>query len=98
MMERIDYLRDEETNDLLIADGDFVRGDASFQHIRHIILSEPGENRHFPTLAAGATGAVNGATPALIALKNTIRAKLTEDGFRVNRISIEEGNISVKAT
>jgi len=90
-MERIDYLRDEETNALLIQDGDFVRGDATYQHIRHILLSEVGENRRAPLLACGLQRFINSPGNLAGKLPGLIKAKLKSDGFKVTTADAVQG-------
>lgn len=96
-MKRTDYLTNDDFT-LQITDGDFVRGDGTFQHMSLVINHHPGEDRFNPTMAVGASRYLKSNEKRLGEMLIKVKSKLTQDGFRVRKVYLdEEGSIRVDA-
>ena len=86
-MARIDYLSDK-TGDLLIKNGDFVRGESDNQHIADLIVSAKGEWREFPLIGAEADRHIK--SNSLESLKAAIIENLKTDGYQIKKVQIND--------
>lgn len=86
----------DDADDLQINDGDFVIGDATLQHQRHIIIAQKGEYKEHPEIGVGIDNALLDENPK--ALLTQIRRNFEYDGMRVNTLQINtNGTITVDA-
>ena len=86
----------DDADDLQINDGDFVIGDATLQHQRHIIVAQKGEYKEHPEIGVGIDNALLDENPK--ALLTQIRRNFEYDGMRVNTLQINtNGTITVDA-
>jgi hypothetical protein len=89
----IDYLVD---SDLLIANGDLLKGDATLQNQKALLAASPGEYKQYPLAGVGIMNFLksndNGA-----ALMRQIRQQFTNDGMTVSSLSLANGVINVVA-
>jgi len=79
-MARQDYLLDE-SNDLLIQNGDFVVGDSNEQHIADIGLDSPGDWRLDPTVGFNAVRYRNVDATKKQQFVSEFRTQLANDGY-----------------
>jgi hypothetical protein len=93
-MQDIDYLTDDN-GDLIIENGDFKKGDATYQHMRDIIIAAPGHYRQFPLIGANIRMMQNG--PMDGEMRRQIRLHLTSDGYKVGEIKKVNGQIQIDA-
>lgn len=86
----------DDTNDLQLANGDFVIGNGTLQHQNHIILAEKGEYKEFPEIGVGVRTELNNENPRELLTK--IRRNFEYDGMTVNKLNIAaNGNIVIDA-
>lgn len=86
----------DEAGDLQISEGDFVIGDATLQHQRHIIVAQKGEYKEHPEIGVGIDNALLDENPKT--LLTQIRRNFEYDGMQVNTIQINnDGSITVDA-
>ncbi|MEI6899246.1 MAG: hypothetical protein WCL00_05170 [Bacteroidota bacterium] len=91
-----DILTDPVTNDLLCDKGDFVIGDATFQHQRDLLISAEGEYKQDPIVGAGISEFLDDESPSDMLKK--IRIQFTKDGMNVNTMKInEKGKLEIDA-
>ncbi len=85
-----------ELDDLQIASGDFVIGDATVQHQRHIILAQKGEYKEHPEIGVGIANALQDDNPRQILTQ--IRRNFEYDGMSVQRLEFnDDSTITVDA-
>ena len=93
-MKAYDIMLDHE-KDLLLKNGDLVIDESDSQHIEHILLAAPGHYKMSPLVGCDITsrmkGNIDGRYKAKVALQ------LTADGYKVNRITIEQGILTIDA-
>ncbi len=82
--------------DLLIVDGDFAIGESNGDDIQLIIASTPGDWKQFPNCGANATLEINNSDA--YAFKLRIEEQLKADGFTVNYVKLNNGEVEVDAT
>ena len=86
----------DDVDDLQISGGDFVVGDATVQHQRHIIVAQKGEYKEHPEIGVGIANALQDENPRQILTQ--IRRNFEYDGMRVNTLQINDnGTITVDA-
>lgn len=85
----------DDTNDLAIVNGDLLVGDATVQHIRHIVVAAPGEYKYAPLLGCAASENLNGKVDG--SFRRTVRLQLESDGFRVRDIRSTTSTLAVDA-
>lgn len=91
-----DYLYTEDM-DLLIADGDFVVGESTFQHQQALLIAEKGELRQYPLTGVGAKSFLN--DDKIGDLYPEIQKQFEADGMVVKTLSVNhEGKINVDAS
>lgn len=81
--------------DLDLAGGDIAMVDATRQHQRDIILTQPGALKHAPARGVGIEDYFNDDTAEDMLRK--IRQEMIKDGMKVREITEDSGNIAVKA-
>lgn len=92
-----DFLRDNDTTDLLIKEGDFVVGEATQQHQTDIVRAWKGWNHFAPTIGVGLERWLLGTQDA-VALTRTIRTELERDGQTVDSVRlVPSSGILIKA-
>ena len=79
------------TDDLQIANGDFVVGESDGQHIEYILKADRGQFRQFPLVGVGLQKQDN-ASVERQKLKQEIKLQLRADGFSVKQIAITAGD------
>lgn len=85
----MDILLNDEDSPVL-RNGDFEGEEAThFQHVRHLFIGEQGELREFPLSGIGLRQA-NKAAGNTEALKRRSKLQLEIDGYRVDRLNIED--------
>jgi hypothetical protein len=94
-MTKTDILLDSDF-DVLLKDGDFVIGDATYQNQAVLLKDSPGEVKQFPTAGVGMEAFLLDENPAL--LLREIRSQFTKDGMQVSKVSISpDGELDIKA-
>jgi len=92
-----DILLDED-GDLLVENGDLVAGDATQQHIKHILKAHKGEFKWCPLLGVGIDEYVCSNHLQRNQLKKKVRANLKLAGYHVVKIHFDEnGELCVEA-
>lgn len=81
----IDILLDE-TGDLDIKDGDFVRGDATRQNQKLLLQADEGDIRSNPLQGVGAFNFIE--DEGTTALTREIMKKYTRDGMKVQELTV----------
>jgi hypothetical protein len=92
----IDYLRDPSTGDLMISNGDFVRGESTMQHQNCLLLAEPGAYKQFPNVGVGIMTYLKDDNQA--DLLRAIRQQFISDGMSVNALSYNAGKLKINAS
>lgn len=90
-----DFKFDDE-GDLDIVNGDFSLTDSDETHIETILKANKGAFFENPLLGVGIINELNG-TKSAQELKQNIRRQLVLDGFGVQVVKIEAGNININA-
>lgn len=80
----------DTTDDLQIRNGDFVIGDATLQHQRHILIAQKGEYKAHPEIGVGIENALQDENPRQ--LLTQIRRNFEYDGMTVNTLEINDDN------
>jgi hypothetical protein len=83
-------------NDLMIVNGDFHIGSSANNDIQLLIVSTPGDWRQYPKCGADATSEINSSDA--YAFKLRIEEQLRADGFEVNYVKLNNGEIDIDAT
>lgn len=90
----IDYLVDD-TGDLQIANGDFVKGDSTLQNQNALMYAAPGEYKQFPTAGVGIYNYLKDSD--FSNLLRQVRLQFTQDGMTVSSLNVVDGSIQVVA-
>lgn len=90
----IDYI-ENEAGDIIIENGDFKKGNATYQHIKNILQAAPGHYRQFPLIGANIRTMLNG--PMNGEIRRQIRIHLISDGYEVKDIKEVNGQIVIDA-
>lgn len=91
-----DYLTDDTTNDILIANGDFVVGDATKQNQKRLLLSNKGAYREFPLVCVGLMFYLDDED--YNDLIREVRREMVKDGMTVDELAITaDGSIRLNA-
>ena len=77
-----------DNNDLLINDGDFVVGESTYQHQKHLLLAEKGDYKQFPTAGVASKKYLERERPDEYA--RAIRQEFVADGMNVKTLTILE--------
>ena len=96
-MASIDYVNIDD--DLLIADGDFVKGDCTQRHAMDILKSTKGDYKQYPLLGVDLFKSVNGPvlTTTKVTIQKNARLQLEGDGFKILELNTDDlENIIVK--
>ncbi|WP_121812801.1 hypothetical protein [Mucilaginibacter kameinonensis] len=90
-----DYLMDDN-DDLLIKNGDFVRGESNQQQQRKLLLAEKGEYKQAPTATVGTFQFLNdeGDTQGE-ALLREIRLRFSDDGIKIQSMGFVNGLLNI---
>jgi hypothetical protein len=96
MANRIDYLCNL-SNDLLIANGDFVIGISDEMHIEDTIKSDVGHYKENPQDGVGIDRYVKSTGQEQI-LARSIKIQLENDGYTVNNPKIDINNEKITIT
>jgi hypothetical protein len=97
-MASIDYVNLD--HDLLIENGDFVKGDCQQQHIDNIVSSSKGSYKQFPLVGVDLFKYVNSPLSAAtkISLNKQIRLQLQGDGYDIISVDTNDfENIKIEA-
>lgn len=85
-----------EHNDLRIENGDFVLGESSLQHQKHILLAQKGEYKGHPEVGAGLKNIYDDENP--LQVLREIKRQMEYDGMRVIKLKINAlGKLILKA-
>lgn len=84
-----------EKYDLKIENGDLVISESTYQHQSLILLSDKGEFKENPTSGVGIYRYLEDYSAE--SLSREIREEFTEDGMRVEEISISNSKLNIKA-
>ncbi len=95
MAEVIDYLRDQN-NVLRIANGDFVKGDATNKHQQTLLVTEAGEFKQFPTAGVGLMNFMLGDNTA-DDLRTAIQKEFEADGMHIIDMTISGTAVQLDA-
>lgn len=79
-------LLDDDTLDLLIADGDLVVDESDGQHAELIIHTHKGEWKQWPETGVGALDYIQGPGTEKEKLIQAIKNQLRADGYRVRKL------------
>lgn len=83
-------------DDLQIKYGDFVLGDATEQHQKHLLLANKGEFRQSPVVGVGLENYLN--DDAIDDLASVIKAQFELDGMDVEKVNVfDNGLTEIKA-
>lgn len=82
----------DDSNDLIIQNGDFKVGESDPQHIQLIIESYIGSWKQFPLLGVGISFYKNSSGQSL-ALKRSIAIQLETDGYDKPDVRVNPGDI-----
>ena len=77
-----------DNNDLLINNGDFVVGESTYQHQKHLLLAEKGDYKQFPTAGVASKKYLERESPDEYA--RAIRQEFVADGMNVTTLTILE--------
>lgn len=91
-----DYLVDNTTGDLLIADGDLVKGDSTLQNQKALLMGAPNDYKQFPDACVGIMNFLKD-TSDTSDLMRQIRLKFTADGMTVQTLAMVNGQIDINA-
>ncbi|OWK99256.1 hypothetical protein AP75_01860 [Kaistella haifensis DSM 19056] len=80
-----DFLLDKN-NDLQISDGDFVVGESTYQHQKHLLMAEKGQYKQNPTIGVASKNYVERESPDEYA--RAIRQEFIRDGMKVHTLVI----------
>lgn len=83
-----DFKQDEE-NDILINNGDFVVFESDQQHILDIIYSAPNWFKEFPQLGVNIQAYLSGGNAGAELTRN-IQLQLQSDGYKVNTVKLNK--------
>jgi hypothetical protein len=81
--------------DLVVENGATSMGDTVPQNQALIIVSNPGEWKQFPALGVGIESWVNDDNPGSLAYE--VKRQLKSDGFTVESVNLENGQLSISA-
>lgn len=82
-----DFLFDEQ-NEPEIKDGDFVIGESTYQHQKHLLLAEKGDYKQHPTTGVASKRYLERESPDEYA--RAIRQEFVADGMSVKTLKILE--------
>jgi hypothetical protein len=84
-----DFIGDD-TNDLLIQDGDFVVGPSETQHISDMLLAAPGAYKQSPLLGINIYNELNGDSGQvnMNAIRKRIQLNAQMDGMVINSLML----------
>ena len=94
---KIDIQIDNNTNDLVIQNGDFVIAEADKTQAKFIILASKGEIRQYPLLGVGINRFIGSSIGADI-LFNTVKNELLSDGLSLDSFNLKNnsgGNVEI---
>lgn len=92
-----DYLLNEETNDLVIKNGDFAQGDATQQNQKNLLNINKGELREFPIDGVGLINFLDDEN--FNDLIREVRREMVKDGMTVDDLKITaDGAIGLNAS
>lgn len=95
MTEAVDILCDE-TGDIAAKNGDFVLGDATFQHQQDLMTATEGEYKFDPLTGVGLAEFLDDEDPSEMMRK--IRMQFAKDGMNVKTAKINKaGKIEIDA-
>ena len=89
-----DILYDSD-DDILFKNGDIMLGKSDQQHIQNILRAAPGHYRQFPLIGANIREMLHGDFNS--ELKKQIHLQLEMDGYAVNELNFENGDLRVDA-
>lgn len=81
--------------DLLVEGGETSLGNTQPQNQALIVVSNPGEFKQHPELGVGIEGWVLDDNPGN--LKAEVKRQLKSDGFAVDRVALEQGQLVINA-
>ena len=84
-MDVLDYKKDE-TNDLVIKDGDLVVVESTAQHQKDILLARKGHYRQRPDVGADIRSFLDDDSPG--DLPGIVSAELEKDGMQISDVSL----------
>ncbi len=82
-----------EENDLVIAKGDLVLGDAQNQTLEMLLISKQGEWKQFPEAGCDIERMKNGAISRF--MERNIKIQLEADGFQLKKMTITPQGIDI---
>lgn len=89
-----DYLSDN-TNDLKIANGNFVQGDSTIQNQNFLLITAPGAWKQNPQVGVGLMNFLK--DDDITGLMRSIRQQFAKDGMTVQKLALTNGKIQVVA-
>jgi hypothetical protein len=92
----MDGILHDDEGDILLQNGDFVKGDVTQDIVADTILALPGDYKSYPTLGAGLRKAIGGKPDVFFPGK--LRSQLKSQGIQLSKVSIndQDGSISVE--
>lgn len=88
-MARVDYLSDDN-GDIRIENGDLVKGESDFDHIRKVITTAPGGFRQFPDIGFNAIRFKNAQHSKKAKFESELRESLQADGYKVLKVDLSQ--------
>lgn len=76
----------DETDDLVVMNGDVLTAECTMQHQRLLILTEKGEWKHDPTMGVGAFNYLD--NDAVQELPRAISQEFARDGMKVQKVEV----------
>lgn len=91
MAEVFDFMDDESTGDLLIANGDFVVGESTLQHVKDLLITQKGQYRLHPDAGIGIDQFINDDVTN-DELASVIQAGIANDNATVSILKVNSVN------
>lgn len=89
--EVYDIMMDEE--ELQITNGDFVIGESTAQHQKHLLIAEPGNYRIYPEIGVGIAADILNDQKGDLRMR--IQKEFENDGMAIDYLDIKNGNINI---
>ena len=92
---RKDFLRDQETNNLICQNGDFLTGESDEQHVIDLLDFQKGELKEFPLAGFAAINYIK-RTNIEDEFKRDLKIDLNYDGYSNTKIDTSKGIDNLK--
>lgn len=89
----MDGILQDESGDILLQNGDFVKGDINQDIVADTILALPGDYKCYPMLGAGLRKSLGGKPDVFFPGK--LRSQLKAQGIQLSKVSINDQDESI---